>query len=62
MMRRWLARHILFPAADRLAGRDSLAYWRKLEAMQYWSSDQLRELQNTKLKKLLSHAVAQSPF
>ena len=61
-MRRWLARHLFYPAQDALQGRDSLRYARQLEASQYWTAERLQELQDEKLRRLLKHAVDNCPY
>ena len=47
---------------ERLMRRPTLRYARELERSQWWSPDQLRELQRTKLRDLFRHARTNVPF
>ncbi len=58
----WLSRHLICPLHERLVGRDTLRLVRELEASQWWSPDELAELQREKLRALLEHARANVPF
>jgi phenylacetate-CoA ligase len=51
-----VVKHLLLPVHERLLGRPMPAYLRELEESQWWSPAQLRELQQTKLRRLLRHA------
>ena len=50
--------NILFPAFEAARGRPSLAMLRYLEQTQWWSTDQLYDLQTGLLRRLLRHAYA----
>ncbi len=62
MIRSWLAKHVFYPTQDALRGLGSLRRWRDLEQSQWWSPDQLRAFQDTKLRQLIRHATSQTPF
>ena len=49
---------VLFPAFEAVRGRPSLAMLRYLEQTQWWSADQLHDLQAGLLRRLLRHAYA----
>lgn len=50
--------NVLFPAFEAVRGRPSLAMLRYLEQTQWWSTDQLHDLQAGLLRRLLRHAYA----
>jgi len=56
-------RSIVLPVGSHLAGYgDFLPYLKGLEASQWWTPEQLRELQNTKLRKLIAHVYQHTEF
>lgn len=56
-------RSLALPAGAAIAGYgDVLPYLRQLETSQWWSWEQLRELQNQKLRRLIAHVYANVPF
>ncbi len=56
-------RNVVLPAGARLAGyQDFLPYLKGLEASQWRSPEQLRELQNAKLRRLIAHVYEHVPF
>ena len=57
-----LVRHILGPLHERLLGRNTFACLRELEASQWQSPQQLRALQQVKLRRLLILAAAHCPY
>ena len=57
-----IARHLICPIHERLLGRRTFRYLRELERSQWWSPDELREHQRTKVANLLAHAHANVPF
>jgi phenylacetate-CoA ligase len=57
-----IARHILYPVAERLLGTNLLKHSRELEETQWWPPEQLRELQNEKLRALIKHAYENVPY
>lgn len=61
-MRPAFVRHFIAPIHERLLGRRTLPYLRALEESQWSSPDDLRALQNEKLRQLLVHAQARTPF
>jgi len=61
-MNRWLAGHMFWPATERLLGRDTMGRFRELIRSQHCSADELADMQNRKLRRLLKIAREQSPF
>jgi phenylacetate-CoA ligase len=57
-----LARHILYPIGEAFLGTKMLKYLKVLEETQWWSSAQLQELQNEKLRALIKHAYENVPY
>lgn len=57
-----IVRHLLWPMHEAILGRPTLRYLGKLDASQWWSTEALRALQEKKLRRLLTHAAAHSPF
>jgi len=57
-----IAKHILYPIGERLLGTNLLKYSRELEKTQWWPPEQLRELQNEKLRALIKHAYENVPY
>ncbi len=56
-------RRVVIPVGSRLAGYgDFLPYLQSLEASQWWSPAQIRELQNQKLRRLIAHVYQHVPF
>ena len=56
-------RGVVLPVGSRVAGYgDVMPYLRELEASQWWSAEQLRELQNRKLRRLIAHVYQHVPF
>ena len=49
-------RSVVIPVGSRLVGYgDFMPYLKGLEASQWWTPEQLRELQNAKLHRLIAH-------
>jgi len=57
-----IAKHILYPIGEVFLGTKMLKYLKELEETQWWSSEQLRELQNEKLRALIKHAYGNVPY
>jgi len=57
-----LARHILYPIAEKFTGTKLMKYLNEFEDTQWWSPQQLRELQNEKLRALIIHAYENVPY
>ena len=57
-----IARHLIFPLQARRERSGIPAMLRELESSQYWSPNQLAELQVERLRTLLVHAQSHSPF
>lgn len=56
-------RTVLLPVGAYLAGyQDFMPYLESLEASQWWSPEDLRELQNEKLRRLMAHVYEHVPF
>ena len=52
----FLAEKIIYPLGDFAYGSSVIKYYHWLQKTQWWSPEQLRELQNTKLRALVKHA------
>lgn len=61
-MNAFVARHLIYPAHERLLGRKTFAYLRELSRSQWFSPDEVRALQRAKLGALLEHARRTTPF
>ena len=61
-MNRWLAEHLFWPATERMLGRDTMRRFRELQRTQHASAEQLRRLQEHKLRRLLRSAAEHCPF
>ncbi len=57
-----IVRRVLLPLHEWTLHRDSLRYLHQLEESQWWPAQRLRELQQTKLRKLLRHAHEHCPY
>ena len=57
-----LTRRVIFPTHERILRRPTLRYLSELERSQWWSPDDLRELQRVKLRDQLRHAQTHIPF
>ena len=56
-------RSVALPVGSRLAGYgDFLPYLKSLEASQWFSSEQIQEIQNAKLRRLIAHVYQNVPF
>ena len=53
---------VLFPAFEAARGRPTLPLLEYLERTQYWSADQLNDLQLGLLRRLLRHAYLHTPY
>jgi len=58
----FLVRHVGLPIAEKLKGWPIRRYLRELEESQWWPPEQLRQLQNEKLARLVEHSYATVPF
>ncbi len=61
-MRARIARKCLFPIKERLLARKTPAVLRALDRSQWYSKEQLRELQWSSLRALLDHCYHSSPY
>ena len=61
MYEKFYARY-LFPMIQRVLGRDTLSVIRELESVQWYSQEQIREIQLKKLEVLLRHAEESVPY
>ena len=57
-----LAAGLIFPLHERLKGHRSVKVFRSLEASQWWSPEQLHDLQLQRLRTLLEHAADEVPY
>lgn len=57
-----IANHIIYPLGDLAFGTSVAKYYRMLKETQWWSPDQLQELQNDKLRRLIKHAYDSVPY
>ena len=56
-------RSVALPVGSRLAGYgDFLPYLKSLEASQWFSPEQIQEIQNAKLRRLIAHVYQNVPF
>jgi phenylacetate-CoA ligase len=53
---------VFFPLQERLKKHNTVALRKQMEQSQWWSREQLRELQLSRLKQLLSHAQQYVPY
>ncbi|MFZ6748698.1 phenylacetate--CoA ligase family protein [Undibacterium sp. Ren11W] len=53
---------VFFPLQERLKKHNTVALRKQMEQSQWWSPEQLRELQLSRLKQLLSHAQQHVPY
>ena len=60
--RRWLIRHVFFPAKDMLMGTRSLEVLAELERVHWLSRTALQELQWTRLREIVQHAYETVPY
>ncbi len=61
-MNTWIVRNVLFPIKEHLTGGYTDGYLAELERTQWLSSEELRELQWTRLQALLKHAYENVPY
>jgi phenylacetate-CoA ligase len=57
----WLVRNLILPVHEWLVGRKTMRCWRELEASQWRTGDEIRGLQERKLRDLLLHAWDRCP-
>jgi len=57
-----VARHVLAPVCDVLRGTSTIRCLAELERTQWWSREQLLDLQSRRLRELLQHACEKVPF
>lgn len=58
----FIAENIIYPMGDLALGTSVMRYYRWLQKTQWWSPEQLVELQNEKLKNLIKHAYTNVPY
>ena len=61
-MNRWLAGHVFWPLSEQLLGRNTMSRYRRLLRSDRCSADELRSIQNRKLRRLLKSAADHCPF
>jgi phenylacetate-CoA ligase len=57
-----LAEKIIYPLSDVMLGTSVMRYYHWLQKTQWWSPEQLQELQNTKLRLIVKHAFKNVPY
>ncbi|MBI4719342.1 MAG: phenylacetate--CoA ligase family protein [Planctomycetes bacterium] len=57
-----IVRHVIYPFHERLVGRRTLQCLAELEASQWLAPRELRRMQERKLRALMAHAAARTPF
>lgn len=58
----FLVKYVGLPVAERLKGWPVRRYLRELETSQWWVPEQIAELQNEKLRRLIRHAYGTVPY
>lgn len=58
----FIAKNIIYPLGDLAIGTSVIKYYHWLQKTQWWSPEQIRELQNTELKALIKHAYYNVPY
>ncbi|MCX7217532.1 MAG: hypothetical protein NTY70_00945 [Burkholderiales bacterium] len=53
---------VIFPLQERLKQHNTVALRKRMEQSQWWTRDQLRELQLSRVKQLLTHAQQHVPY
>ncbi|WP_227869779.1 phenylacetate--CoA ligase family protein [Undibacterium parvum] len=53
---------VIFPLQERLKQHNTVALRKQMEQSQWWTRDQLRDLQLSRLKQLLTHAQQHVPY
>lgn len=61
-MNRWLAGYVFWPMTEHMLGRDTLRRFRQLVRTANCSTDELRTIQQQKLRRLLRSAADHCPF
>jgi phenylacetate-CoA ligase len=61
-MNRWLAGHFFWPLSERMLGRDTMRRFRHLKRNDRCSPEELRDIQDRKLRRLLTSAADHCPF
>lgn len=57
-----IAKHILYPIGEAFLRTNMLKHLKMLEETQWWSPEQLQELQNERLRALIKHAYENVPY
>ena len=58
----FLAEHFVYPLGDIMFSSSVINYYHWLQKTQWWSAEQLKELQNNKLRALFKHAYENVPY
>ena len=61
-MRTFLLNQLLIPTLDWIKGTELRAYLEYFERSQWFDSEQIREIQNEKLRRLIKHAYESVPM
>ncbi len=57
-----ITQHVVYPLGDAVLRTNVMKYMDALERSQWWSLDELVEMQNTKLRALVAHAYRNVPY
>jgi phenylacetate-CoA ligase len=57
-----IAEKLIYPLGDLTLGTSLIKYYHQLQETQWWPPEQLRELQNAKLRALMTHAYHNVPY
>jgi len=57
-----IIKYILYPIGEKIIGTTMLRYLKELEESQWWSQNELRDLQDKKLRALVKHAYDNVPY
>ena len=61
-MHKTIVKNFIFPWHEKMFGRQTMKCLRELEQTQWYSQQQIRDLQMYKLKELLEHAYRNVPY
>lgn len=61
-MHPFLVKNFIFPFQEFVMGRPTYSAWKQMEEIQWYSPNELRELQIRKLRALLCHAASKIPY
>ncbi|MBN1152840.1 MAG: phenylacetate--CoA ligase family protein, partial [Dehalococcoidia bacterium] len=59
---RWTTRHMFAPAYDLIRGTHTMRHLSQLEETQWWPRERIRELQSSRLRRLMHHVYERVPY